>query len=1223
MNKKGYTLFEVMVVTGVTIIFGAAAILSLPTSLQTKTEVLDAINNLKQLISLAQQNAISQLNGAKWGVHLDATVAGNHCYQLFYGDTYATGTVVQTVCLPNGMSFISPSQGTTEDIIFEKVTGETEFGHSIVIGLDSAGGSYDETNSSNLVVAEGSGILTQTDAVPSLNFSVSANPASATVQSGGSATSAVSVAVISGIPQTVNFSATNLPANTTASFNPASCLPGCSSVLTLDTTSNTPGGSHQITLSATAGSLVRTTNFTLTVNTQTVPDAPTNLSANPGAMQISLTWQAPAFTGGSPITGYSIYRSTTSGGESAPAIGTSGVTSFTDSGLTPGVTYYYKVSAENAVGVGGMSNEAFSVPLASAPSAPQNLSAAPGGQISITWQAPASDGGSTVINYNVYRSTSSGTETFYANAGNQLSYSDSSVSVGTTYYYKVSAVNSSGESVLSNESSAAPVAVPGAPTGLSSEPADGQAILNWTAPASEGSSPVTNYKIYRGTTPGGESLINTIGNLLTYTDTGLTNGTTYYYKVSAVSAAGEGSLSSELSVALPTLWISQSTTIPWPPTCTLSNKAIHGASLVSAGGKLYLVGGIFVQYSGWSPVRCADNGILEFNSATNTWVAKAAMSAPRKNMAVSVVGDKIYAIGGILISGGTYSAANDMYDPASNTWTSKAAMPAGARQASSAAFNGKIHVVGGYTGSAYSGLNEIYDAFNNTWTTGASLSVPRLTMISSAGGRIYAAGFSTGGGAIGNHDMYDPVANTWTGKASMLTARSGFVVAGSANTVYTLGGGGPLNINESYKEDVWQSRPNLPFTIGGYGFNSGAALLNSYIYILSGTTLHHYDIGAPQNLTAVPGNGNITLNWQVPTTNNGSGVTNYKIYRGTVSGGETLLATVGNVLTYQDTGLVNGTAYYYQVSAVSGVGEGGASVEISGTPTPPWTTKAPIPVTHGSGYAVAEVNGKIYVIGGKTGGGYGCMAIGCSPPPPITYLTTNDEYDPVTNSWASRAPMSVGRQGAAAVSINGKIYVIGGYNSGGYSNAVEEYNPANNTWVSKNPMPTARMSLAANAVNGKIYATGGSSGNANEEFDPINNVWATKLNIPISMTGPASAAMNNKIYVTTGAYAVTDNYEYDPANNTWSQKASIPTWRCCAPGVSFGDNYYVLGGYGNAGFLSLNEAYNRLNDSWTVKSSMPVAMYFDSPDVAEASNGKIYVLGGGGTINLEYNPSAD
>src|SRR5438132_1363584 len=92
---------------------------------------------------------------------------------------------------------------------------------------------------------------------------------------------------------------------------------------------------------------------------------------------------------------------------------------------------------------------------------------------------------------------------------------------------------------------------------------------------------------------------------------------------------------------------------------------------------------------------------------------------------------------------------------------------------------------------------------------------------------------------------------------------------------------------------------------------------------------------APQNLAATGSNAQVGLTWQAAASNGGSPITNYRIYRGTSSNGETLKATIGNVLTYTDTSVTNGVTYYYQVSAMNGAGEGPRSNEASATPSPP------------------------------------------------------------------------------------------------------------------------------------------------------------------------------------------------------------------------------------------------------------------------------------------------
>src|SRR5439155_8462970 len=151
------------------------------------------------------------------------------------------------------------------------------------------------------------------------------------------------------------------------------------------------------------------------------------------------------------------------------------------------------------------------------PSAPQNLQASAGvGNVTLSWQAP-NNGGSPIANYNIYRSTSSGTETLYATIGNVTSYTNIGLTNGLTYFYKVSAVNSVGESTQSNETSARTLNIPSAPQNLQASAGVGNVTLSWQAP-NNGGSPITNYNIYRSTSSGTETLYATIGNVTSYTN---------------------------------------------------------------------------------------------------------------------------------------------------------------------------------------------------------------------------------------------------------------------------------------------------------------------------------------------------------------------------------------------------------------------------------------------------------------------------------------------------------------------------------------------------------------------------------------------------------------------------------------------------------------------------------------------------------------------------------
>ncbi|MGA8408084.1 MAG: glycoside hydrolase family 44 protein [Candidatus Acidiferrales bacterium] len=269
------------------------------------------------------------------------------------------------------------------------------------------------------------------------------------------------------------------------------------------------------------------------------PSAPTGLAATAGNSQITLTWSAD-----SGATGYYVKRSTTTGGPYTQ-IATQSSTSYADTGLTNGTKYFYVVAAYNSAGSSANSTEVNATPALPPPTAPTGLAAAAGNaQIALTWTASA-----CATSYHVKRSTTSGAET-QISAPTSNSYTDTGLTNGTKYFYVVSAVNSGGESANSPEASAtpaAPVTPPATPTGLQATGGNAQVSLTWNA-----STGATSYHVKRSTTTGGPFNSTLASPAATnYTDTSVTNGTAYYYVISAVNATGESANSAQVS-ATPT-----------------------------------------------------------------------------------------------------------------------------------------------------------------------------------------------------------------------------------------------------------------------------------------------------------------------------------------------------------------------------------------------------------------------------------------------------------------------------------------------------------------------------------------------------------------------------------------------------------------------------------------------------------------------------------------------
>jgi cellulose 1,4-beta-cellobiosidase len=263
------------------------------------------------------------------------------------------------------------------------------------------------------------------------------------------------------------------------------------------------------------------------------PAAPTGLTATPGNAQVTLTWSASA-----TATTYSVKRTTVSGGPYTAIASGLTSTSYTNTGLTNGTTYFYVVTASNLGGESGVSNQASATPVPPPPAAPTGLAASPGNaQVTLTWQASA-----TATSYSVKRSTASGGPFATVATGLvALTYTDTGLTNGTKYYYIVTASNLGGESGASNKVNTTPQGPPAAPSGLAlSSIAKTSIKLNWI----DNSNNETGFKIERSTDGTNFSQIATAGaGATSYSSGGLARNTIYYYRVRAYNSAGDSAYS--------------------------------------------------------------------------------------------------------------------------------------------------------------------------------------------------------------------------------------------------------------------------------------------------------------------------------------------------------------------------------------------------------------------------------------------------------------------------------------------------------------------------------------------------------------------------------------------------------------------------------------------------------------------------------------------------------
>jgi hypothetical protein len=258
-------------------------------------------------------------------------------------------------------------------------------------------------------------------------------------------------------------------------------------------------------------------------------------------------------------------------------------------------------------------------------------------------------------------------------------------------------------------------------------------------------------------------------------------------------------------------------------------------------------------------------------------------------------------------------------------------------------------------------------------------------------------------------------------------------------------------------------------------------------------------------------------------------------------------------------------------------------------------------------------NGKLYAAGGAILGDPALKAM--------------EEYDPTTDIWTTKAPMPTARKALRlAAAIDGRLYAVGGGDSNVEDTefpvfgTVEAYDPVTDTWTTRAPMQIARKGFGlAAANNGKLYAVGGVDEELRqlaslEEYDPATNRWTTKAPMPIrrEMYGLA-AAPNGRLYafgvLLNTVWSAPTVDEYDPQTNSWVTKASGLTVRNRFE-VATADNgkIYVVGGQDRFTTVGTMDEYDPATDVWTPKAAMPTKR--SGHAFAAAKNGKLYAVGG-------------
>lgn len=164
------------------------------------------------------------------------------------------------------------------------------------------------------------------------------------------------------------------------------------------------------------------------------------------------------------------------------------------------------------------------------------------------------------------------------------------------------------------------------------------------------------------------------------------------------------------------------------------------------------------------------------------------------------------------------------------------------------------------------------------------------------------------------------------------------------------------------------------------------------------------------------------------------------------------------------------------------------------------------------------IDGKLYVL-------TACLGFG-------GYFHVLYEFDPVANSWATKASPTYDHPDGAAAIIDGKLYVAGGYDDVlTYHGKLEIYDPATDTWSFGTDMPTARNSVSGAELNGKFYTLGGGTGGAPlttvEVYDPATDTWSTDTSLPTARTGMTAVSLDGFLYAIGGSGPVDTVFKFD------------------------------------------------------------------------------------------------
>ena len=634
------------------------------------------------------------------------------------------------------------------------------------------------------------------------------------------------------------------------------------------------------------------------------------------------------------------------------------------------------------------------------PSAPTNLnaSASSSSTIGLTWNAVTPPANCTISSYTVYGGTTTNPTTVIASGVTATTYSNTGLAASTTYYYVVKAVDADGTSAASAQaqattSAASCTTVPSAPTGLTATASSSSAIgLTWNAVTPPANCTISSYSVYGGTTTNPTTLIAGGVTGTTYSNTGLTASTTYYYIVKAVDTDGTSAASGQ---ALAT------TQPPSTGTSIVSIDAGGAAVSNSSGGDNSFVAD--EDFTG--------GGTYSVSNTITIPSSIAATAAPAAVYQSARQGATTYTIPG-LTAGTSYTVRlhfAELY------------FSAAASREFNVAINGTTVLTNfdiyGTAGARYTAVVEQFTATANSSSdivialTNGAKDQPMINGVEILGS-------STSCSAVPSA----PTGFTATASSSSSIGLSWSAVTPPTNCTissYTVYGGTTPNptavIASGVTGTTYSNTALAPSTTYYYlvkavdadGTSAASAQAQATTPAVSCTTVPSAPTGLTANATS---SSAIGLTWNAVTPPANCSISSYTVYGGTTANPTTAIASGVTGTSYSNTGLTASTTYYYVVKAVDADGTSAASTQATATTQP---------VNSNTGYVSINAGGA--AVSNSGGGDNPFVADEDYSAGGTTYSVANAITIP-TSIAASAAPAAVyqdARQGSITYTIPG------------------------------------------------------------------------------------------------------------------------------------------------------------------------------------------------------------